>query len=399
MARIYSSRVLIDPNLLSTVGRATEDRIRMENERRRNVLSPVVKLLSNTGSEIDKYRSAESEEEKQRKRYADVAWQSSDEQMRDPMYRAALDEYARTGSAAPLSQYMLGKETREANRLERERAAAEKAALDRKEFELSKAENLPRFQEAMRKYNEEMSKPAPDFALADQYMAEADAINKRYGFDARELDKIAESNKRTAEKRIEAARIASEEKELEEMGARNLKTLQDAEEVDRQMRVAEFLVTLPSTPKNDTEKQEIIKKITGNPDMTKEEKTAELKRLVGVSTDADAIRKAINNAIANAAAQNTTESIAEQKELKAILVKQSKGIPLSTREQQLVEKYSDTGAKPTPKPNPSTPKPTPKPNPKPTPETPELARIRDKQDKGIPLSSRERKILNEAGGK
>lgn len=399
MARIYSSRVLIDPNLLSTVGRATEDRIRMENERRRNVLSPVVKLLSTTGSEIDKYRNAESEEEKQRKRYADVAWQSSKEQMADPMYRAAVEEYSRTGSAAPLSQYMLGKETREANRLERERAAAEKAALDRKEFELSKAENLPRFQEAMRKYNEEMSKPAPDFALADQYMAEADAINKRYGFDARELDKIAESNRRTAEKRIEAAKLAAEEKELEEMGERNLKKLQDAEEVDRQMRVAEFLVTLPSTPKNDTEKQEIIKKITSNPDMTKEEKTAELKRLVGVSTDADAIRKAINNAIANAAAQNTTESIAEQKELKAILVKQSKGIPLSTREQQLVEKYSDTGAKPTPKPNPSTPKPTPKPNPKPTPETPELARIRDKQAKGIPLSSRERKILNEAGGK
>ncbi len=123
--------------------------------------------------------------------------------------------------------------------------------------------------------------------------------------------------------------------------------------------------------------------------------------MVGVSTDADAIRTAINNAIANTAAKNTEESIKEQKELKAILVKQSKGIPLSTREQQLVDKYSNTGATPTPtpKPNPSTPKPTPKPNPKPAPETTELARIRDKQAKGIPLSSRERKILNEAGGK
>ncbi len=390
MARIYSSRVLIDPSLLFRLGQASEERIRMENERRRNMIAPFVNTLSAAGSEIDKYRERKAEEEKQGKRYSDVAWQSSQEQMADPMYRAALDEYSRTGSAQPLTSYMLSRETAEANRLERARAAAEKEELERKELKLAKAENLPRFKEAMRKYNEEMAKPAPDFELADQYMAEADALNKRYGFDARELDKIAESNKRTAEKRIEAAKIAADEKER-----------QAAEEVDRQMRVAEFLASLPSTPKNYTEKREIIKKITDNPDMTKEEKTAELKRLVGVSTDADAIRTAINNAIANTAAKNTEESIKEQKELKAILVKQSKGIPLSTREQQLVDKYSNTGATPTPtpKPNPSTPKPTPKPNPKPAPETTELARIRDKQAKGIPLSSRERKILNEAGGK
>lgn len=332
MARIYSSRVLIDPNLLSTVGRATEDRIRMENERRRNVLSPVVKLLSTTGSEIDKYRGAESEEEKQRKRYADVAWQSSDEQMSDPMYRAALDEYARTGSAAPLSQYMLGKETREANRLERERAAAEKAALDRKEFELRKAQSLPKFQEAMRKFNEELDKVAPNYELAAQYQAEADALNKEFQFDERNLEAIKEAKKKTAEAR---AKQAAEDAKLEEMGARNL-AASEAAETDRQYRVAQFLATLPSTFANDQAKKDAIQMILDNPDMTKEEKTEEMKKIVAIDTGTTAAKKAVQGAYASAAGKKAEKKIEESDELKKIRDKQAKGIPLSSRERKIL---------------------------------------------------------------
>ena len=342
MARIYSSRVLIDPSLLSTLGTATENRIRMENERRRNMIAPFLNTLSKAGSEIDNYRAKKAEEERQAKRYSDIAFQSSQEQMSDPMYRAVLDEYSRTGSAQPITSYMLSRETAEANRLERERAAAEKEALEKKEFELSKAENLSSFREAMRKYNEEMAKPAPDFELADQYMAEADALNKRYGFDARELDKIAESNRRTAEKRIEAAKIAAEEKELEEMGARNLKTLQDAEEVDRQFKVAQFLATLPNTFANDDAKKTAIDAILANPDMTKEEKTEEMKKIVAIETGTTAAKKAVQGAYASAAGKKAEKKIEETDELKKIRNKQAKGIPLSSRERKIL---ADAGGK------------------------------------------------------
>jgi len=400
MARIYSSRTLLDPAALQSLSRESESRLNRDIERRRNVLGATQTLLGDTGKTLDEYLQKKRTDEDYRKRYQDVAWQSSAEQMRDPLFRAALDEYARTGSAGPLSNYQLARETSEANKLERARAEAEKRELASRAFELEKAEQLPQFKEAMRMYNEEMAKPVPNYELADEYLSRADAINKKFGFDARELAKIGEANRRTAEARAEAAKVAREEQELEEMGARNLKKLQDAEEVDRQYRVAEFLAALPSTYKDDAAKQAVIRQIADNPDMTKEEKTAELKRLVSVDTGADAVRKAIQNAIANAAAQNTAESIKEQKELKAILEKQQRNVPLSSREQALVNKYSQqapvTPKPSTPNPKPSTPKPAPTPKPN---NSSELARIMDKKSRGIPLSSRERQILDEAGVK
>lgn len=338
MARIYSSRVLIDPSLLSRLGQASEERIRMENERRRNMIAPFVNTLSAAGSEIDKYRERKAEEEKQAKRYSDVAWQSSQEQMADPMYRAALDEYSRTGSAQPLTSYMLSRETAEANRLERARAAAEKEELERKELELKKAQDLSQYQEAMRKFNEELDKPVPNYELAAQYQAQADALNKEYEFGTTELEAIKEAKKKTAEAR---AKQAAEDAELEEMGASNL-AASEAAETDRQYRVAEFLATLPNTFANDDAKKTAIDAILANPDMTKEEKTEEMKKIVAIETGTTAAKKAVQGAYASAAGKKAEKKIEESDELKKIRDKQSKGIPLSSRERKIL---ADAGGK------------------------------------------------------
>lgn len=332
MARIYSSRVLIDPSLLSTVGRATEDRIRMENERRRNAVAPFSNLFSKLGSEIDNYRAKKAEEDKQAKRYADVTWQSSKEQMDDPMYRAAVEEYSRTGSSQPISAYWLSRETAEANRLERARAAAEKEELERKELELKKAQALPQYQEAMRKFNEELDKPVPNYELAAQYQAQADALNKEYEFGTTDLEAIKEAKKKTAEAR---AKQAAEDAELEEIGARNL-AASEAAETDRQYRVAEFLATLPNTFANDDATKTAIDAILANPDMTKEEKTEEMKRIVAIETGTTAAKKAVQGAYASAAGKKAEKKIEETDELKKIRDKQSKGIPLSSRERKIL---------------------------------------------------------------
>ncbi len=332
MARIYSSRVLIDPSLLSTVGRATEDRIRMENERRRNAVAPFSNLFSKLGSEIDNYRARKAEEDKQAKRYADVSWQSSQEQMADPMYRAALDEYSRTGSAQPLTSYMLSRETAEANRLERARAAAEKEELERKEFELKKAQALSQYKEAMRKFNEELDKQVPNYELADQYQAQADALSKEYEFGTTDLEAIKEAKKKTAEAR---AKQAAEDAELEEMGARNL-AASEAAETDRQYRVAQFLAKLPNTFANDDAKKTVIDAILANPDMTKEEKTDEMKKIVAIETGTTAAKKAVQGAYASAAGKKAEKKIGETDELKKIRDKQARDIPLSSRERKIL---------------------------------------------------------------
>lgn len=332
MARIYSSRTLLDPTMLSTIGTATEGRIRSDAERRRNVLGAVQSMLGSAGKLVDERVDRNRADELYRKRYSDVAWQSSDEQMRDPLYRAAVEEYARTGSSAPLTQYMLGRETREANRLERDRAAAEKAELERKEFELRKAQSLPRFQEAMRKFNEELDKVAPNYELAAQYQAEADALNKEFQFDERNLESIKEAKRKTAEAR---AKKAAEEAELEELGARNLAASEAAEE-ERSFRVTEFLATLPNTFADDDAKKVAIKMILDNPDMTKQEKTDEMKRIVAIETGTTAAKKAVQGAYASAAGKKAEKKIEESDALKKIRQKVKDGIPLSSKERKIL---------------------------------------------------------------
>lgn len=339
MARIYSSRVLIDPSLLSTLGTATENRIRMENERRRNMIAPFLNTLSKAGSEIDNYRARKAEEEKQAKRYSDIAFQSSQEQMSDPMYRAALDEYSRTGSAQPITSYMLSRETAEANRLERERAAAEKEALDRKEFELRKAQSLPRFQEAMRKFNEELDKVAPNYELAEQYQAEADALNKEFQFDERNLEAIKEAKKKTAEARAEQAAKEAEAKKVEEAK----KKAEEAAEIARLNRVEDFLSTIPTTFANDTAKKPVIESINNNPDMTDTEKLDAKRKVNATETGATAAKKAVQGAVAGAAGKKAEKKIEENEAKKKLADKarakiaNGKGDFLTSKEQAALD--------------------------------------------------------------
>lgn len=339
MARIYSSRVLIDPSLLSTLGTATENRIRMENERRRNMIAPISNLFSHLGSEIDNYRAKKAEEEKQAKRYADVSWQSSKEQLADPMYRAALDEYSRTGSAQPITSYMLSRETAEANRLERARAAAEKEELERKEFDLRKSQALSEYKDAMREFNAELDKDAPDYELAGVHQARAEALNKEFQFDTSDLEAIKEAKRKSAEARAEKAAKEAEAKKAEEAK----KKAEEAAEIDRQFRVTQFLATLPNTFANDDAKKAAIKMILDNPDMTKQEKTDEMKRIVAIETGTGAAKKAVQGAVAGAAGKKAEKKIEENEAKKKLADKarekiaNGKGDFLTSKEQAALD--------------------------------------------------------------
>lgn len=387
MARIYSSRVLIDPSLLSTVGRATEDRIRMENERRRNAVAPFSNLFSKLGSEIDNYRARKAEEDKQAKRYADVSWQSSQEQMADPMYRAALDEYSRTGSAQPITSYMLSRETAEANRLERARAAAEKADIDRRNKEAEASAAYPSYLEAITKSIEANKNGNKKEALI--YSEQASALQKKYGFTDAALTGLFEAEE--AERELAEARAEEEEYQKEQAKKKAMKS--------REMRDFVEVNFIPTNMKNAEDKQysnRIVNSVRNT--LTDEDYNYLTDLISGKKTTADIVAESIQNAIATYAAQNTTEALAEKKKLEAILEKVKQDFPLSPDEQSTYDKYAKTGS--TPKPKPSTPTPTPTPKPKPsTPETPELARIRQKEKDGVPLSPREQAILDNAGGK
>ncbi len=325
MARIYSSRVLIDPSILSTIGTATENRIRMENERRRNMIAPFLKTLSAAGSEIDNYRARKAEEEKQAKRYSDIAFQSSQEQMNDPMYRAALDEYSMTGSAQPITSYMLSKETAEANRLERARAAAEKEELDLQNKKAEASAAYPSYLEAITKSIEANKNGNKKEALI--YSEQASALQKKYGFTDAALTGLFEAEE--AERELAEARAEEEEYQKE----------QAKEKARKSLEMRNFVETnfIPTTMKNADDKQYSNRIVNSLKDTLTDEDYKYLIDLIsGKKTTAEAISEANQGAVAGAAGKKTEKKIEETDELKKIRDKQARGIPLSSRERKIL---------------------------------------------------------------
>ena len=167
MARIYTSRQLLDPRMIQMANQATENRIAQEAARRQNVLNAWQNVATTAGGTYDQYRARADREEKLREgiealrpkpkvrlKYADSPMYQMvmennprhmgknsyftnqreidefDKQINDPAFIAAADEFIRTGTSSPLGNLVLQRQAAAA----RDAAAAE-AKAERKEKE------------------------------------------------------------------------------------------------------------------------------------------------------------------------------------------------------------------------------------------------------------------------
>lgn len=309
MARVYSSRIMLDPSVLQNMNNIVQQRYQNEVARRQSVLSPMRDLINSAGKTFDDSMAQYNREQEVSK------WDIGT----DPIANAAREEYIRTGSSSPLMSYQMQKVAAEAKKL-----ADEKAEAERKyQKEIHDAVNLRDDRNKYSQLQANMFKAMDEGNMADAqtYKNQMEGLEQHYakyypdyknpfGDTAQSMWDARSEQKRIAEEK--RAQEEADKQELE-LGEKNLKAIQDINEQERLYKVEQFLSTLPTVFKNDAAKQKVYDLINSNEDMNTAEKAAMLKKVRETDSGETAKKKAKQGAAANKAGEATGEAIDEAK--------------------------------------------------------------------------------------
>lgn len=328
MAKIYASRNLLDPNMLSLAQRAMTDRITQDRDSRRRMVDAITGAVGKTGDLFDDWAKRQYEEDLGRQRYEYLKRVTPSEYMTDPMYKAAMHEFARTGSSAPLSTYMLGKETREANRIAKAEQDAEKKRQEERDFQLAVAgaqETYAKRQQAMLKAIDEGRQQ--DAEIERNALK---ALEAKYSRDG--VSPFGDTAEAITEARL-AERKAKEEA--------------DAAEQARLLKATAFEAGLPTTYKDEDAMKATIDSILKNPDLTDPEKTEMIKKVMGKGNTKGKLGEAFQTSGINTAVKESEEEKQRVKNVKALAKKakekKDKGYDLLKSEQDAFDEATKNG--------------------------------------------------------
>lgn len=327
MARTYTSRQLLDPSLISMANQAMQNRIDTDAARRKNVIDAWSNVGNVAGSAFDKYMAAKRAEDEQNKRYNELLWNSSEADRKDPAYLAAINEYARTGSASPLSNLILQRQAAEA----RKQAAADALAERKAKEDALRIAETNAAQETYAKLQKDML-DALDAGKTQ------DAAIKQKALEALEKKYINEDGTSPFGDTAASIKIAREEE------IRNRKEAEENEN-KRLLDVANFLAGLPTTYKNDDDKKPIIEAINKNETLNAKEKADAINKVLGIESGKTATKKAVQSAVAGKAGEKAGNAIDEAEAGKALAKKAAKkkaaGYRLTKSEQDALDKYGE----------------------------------------------------------
>ena len=328
MAKIYASRNLLDPNMLSLAQRAMSERITQDRDSRRRMVDAITGAVGKTGDLFDDWAKRQYQENLGRKRYQEMLGIVDDEQKTDPVFMAALNEYGRTGASAPLSTYMLGKETREANRIAKAEQEAEKKAREERDFQLAVAgaqETYAKRQQAMLKAIDEGRQQ--DAEIERNALK---ALEAKYSRDG--VSPFGDTADAITEARI-AERKAKEEA--------------DAAEQARLLKATAFEAGLPTTYKDEAAMKATIDSILKNPDLKDSEKTEMIKKVMGKGNTKGKLGEALQTSGINAVVKETDEQRQRRKDVTAAAKKanekKGKGYRLTKSEQDALDEATKNG--------------------------------------------------------
>lgn len=309
MARVYSSRIMLDPSVLQNMNNVAQQRYQNEDARRQSVLSPMRDLINSAGKSFDDY-VAESQRANEVSKWDLVT---------DPIANAAREEYIRTGSSQPLMSYQMQKLAAEAKKRADEKAESEK----KYQKELHDAVTLREDRNKYSQLQANMFKAMDEGNMADAqtYKNQMEGLEQHYAKYYPDYKNpfgdTAQSmwNARSEQKRLADEKRAQEEADKQELelGEKNLKAIQDINEQERLYKVEQFLSTLPTVFKNDAAKQKVYDLINNNEDMNTAEKAAMLKKVRETDSGETAKKKAKQGVAANKAGEATGEAIDEAK--------------------------------------------------------------------------------------
>ena len=309
MARVYSSRILLDPSVLQNMNNIIQQRYQNEDARRQSVLSPMRDLINSAGKTFDDSIAQYNREQEVSK------WDLG----ADPVANAAREEYIRTGSSQPLMSYQMQKLAAEAKKRADEKAESEK----KYQKELHDAVTLREDRNKYSQLQANMFKAMDEGNMADAqtYKNQMEGLEQHYakyypdyknpfGDTAQSMWDARSKQKRLADEK--RAQEEADKQELE-LGEKNLKTIQDINEQERLYKVEQFLSTLPTVFKNDAAKQKVYDLINNNEDMNTAEKAAMLKKVRETDSGETAKKKAKQDAVAKKTGEATGEAIDEAK--------------------------------------------------------------------------------------
>lgn len=313
MARVYTSRQLIDPNLASYMEQVIQNRVANEANRNKELLSSTRNMLSPIGKTVDDYIGRFQREKELQNAEAN---KDSVSYIDDPTYRAAREEYIRTGSSQPITSYMLQKEAAEARKLEAQKR--EDAANTEKDRNAAIRLENDRTDYLKAQKNMMDSMAAGDYATAEIYKSQMNAIEKRYepGTFGSSSDALYNARK----KAIEEAAAKKEAEELEKQAAEaDAKTLELANKAKEQysfntrMNVENNVLPNAKNIDDKTNYKKLVKQLYDNGKLTEDDAKLLLNKIDSTETIGEKTKKSVEGTIASKEGEKTGKNIDENR--------------------------------------------------------------------------------------
>lgn len=312
MARVYTSRQLIDPSLASYMEQVIQNRVANEANRNKEFLSSTRNMLSSIGETADDYIGRY---QRQKELQNAEANKDSVSYIEDPTYRAAREEYIRTGNSQPISSYMLQKEAAKARALEAKKTAENKESNEEFHRAVRLAQARPEYAKTQKAMNDAID--AGDYETAEMYKKTLQAYETEFGADAFGDDAatVLEARKKTAEAKREAAAQEQEEKKIaekQEAFENELDAAKAKEITDKSFEMRNFIMDnfMPVGAVKDKNEQIYLANLVRNTKMTDEDKKYLLDKIYS-ETKQEQITKAQNAAVSSKAGEKTGKTIEE----------------------------------------------------------------------------------------
>lgn len=340
MAKIYSSRIMLDPQLISLANNALYNRIKDDREARKGLFDS----FSNLGNTMGKFGDTMYERYLQGKRRDSVMGSATADQAKDPVFLAAVDEYARTGSSSPLSTYQLGVNTAAERAAAAQRNQDETDARNRREKFLAEEDAKVKYGNTLKEMLEYDDPNSEKYSptMAESCLQELKALESRYGKDT--FSKSAE-DMRKAVAAERAGKAAKAEQEAEEARRLAFEENQDKKEAEAKAKqsiktrnwVMNNVMPVGAVQPEKNEKGKVTKTaaevrgeidafINNLPDLLDSDKKMLLDRLYGTKTTDEQTSEAVRGAINQNTGKQTTEKLAKQQADLAVLEKARKKI-------------------------------------------------------------------------
>lgn len=376
MARVYSSRIMLDPSVLQNMNNINQQRYQNEVARRQSVLSPMRDLLYSAGNTFDTWLERKEREwelsdlentndikkmaenigidlssatkdgdntiinlddnlkskiqsysnfiPEEYKKFIDLENNritiptkmletSNNSNMKDPIYRAARNEYIRTGSSSPLMSYQMQKLAAE----ERLRAAEKAEAEKKYQKELHDAVTLREDRNKYSQLQANMFKAMDEGNMADAqtYKNQMEGLEQHYAkYYPDYTNPFGDTAQSMWDARSEQKRIADEKtaeaNRLERMGQNIEKEFADNSYNQRIWFETNVLPGLKNV-QDKAQAKEQVERIANN--LTEEDRKALHSEIDATETLGEKKKKSVEGATANKAGEAAGAAIDEAK--------------------------------------------------------------------------------------